>query len=143
MIHEAFVKGFKGNTVLLEANNPISCGCGSSPDSGTCCSGKPVIFRAKNSLEKSLKQGDRVKLEPPEGNSLADFFFLFMLPAVFSVLLFFLLPLFFEGVSETLRAALSISTFFLSIIIRALLKDNSGSLPNIIEVIPVYHLKKL
>jgi len=143
VIRDAIVKTVEGKLVTVEAANPVSCGSASC-ESGSCCSGKPVVFRALNPGSLPVHPGDRVVLEPPNGNALVAFLLFFALPGALAAAVYMVLPFMAPGVHPLVQAVSSVGAFFASVLLPALTGgDRSSRLPTVADVSPVFSLRKL
>lgn len=138
MIQEGIVKSIQGNIVWIQAPNPVSCSSSEGCHSSNCCSSKPVMFRAKRNESQRINEGDYVRLAPPPGSAFLD------------LALYFGLPLVFAAVSYTIALSyladyalpLAFVVGFVSLIVPAMIKNSSQSLPSVVQVVSNYGLYK-
>lgn len=139
MILEGTIRSVEGHIVRVEGINPVRCGSPSGCGGGTsCCSQATVVFRALRPEHLDVKQGDYVRLSPPRGNAPLAFALFFGVPVTSGVLTLWLT----SGLFGDRAALFAIGAGLLSLALLAMIRDNRGSLPKIIQVIPRFDLKK-
>lgn len=132
------VESVDGMVAYVQIPSPVGCSCGQRGEGG-CCSSKTIRVRASVESTRGLRPGDRVVLQPPQGNPWLGAFQVLVLPAILSALAFHTSA----GLPSPWPAAAAVGAFFLGILPLLTLKRRTTALPRIVEILPLYSpLKK-
>ncbi len=138
MILEGTVQTIEGNILWVQAPNPVSCHSGEGCTSANCCSSKPVIFRARKMEDQVVHNGDYVRLAPPRGNPLIALIVFLGFPLLVAGSAYFVSSVYLPSFALPLAFAGGL----VSLILPAFFRDNTRSLPAVIQVLPQYSLHK-